>query len=186
MPQPKNLVGLRAPLMEKLIDLSPGTGEDDQDLTFQTRDAVAGSVSREVARLLDTRLPWPEERPDRLDERDDEEPEDLVDRETTVLRYGVADISHLCVRNNAERRQIERMITHAIRTFEPRLIDPSVTIHLREDGDTAQLEVSGEIRLGHSLEPLVFSMDAGVRVSGTLKRKANKAAARQKKSAPEE
>lgn len=171
MPQPKSLIGHRAPLLEKLIDLNPESAEDAQDLTFQTRDAVAASVTREIARIIDTRLPWPDERLDILDERADENPDDLVDRETTVVRYGVVDISHLCVRNTVERRKIERLMTEAIRRFEPRLIDPVVRIELRRLGDSAHLEISGFIRLGRALEPLTFSMDGGVRLGGTLKKK---------------
>lgn len=180
MAQPKSLVGLRAPLFERLIDLRPNSPEDAQELSFQTFDAVAASIRREVARILDTRLPWlPEddddEAADRLGDDDADHPV-TVDPRTTVLRYGLADLTHLCVGNTAERHQIERLIVDAIRTFEPRLEDPTVTVHPLPSGDGAHVEVGGLVRLGRSLEPLVFSLTSDLRVGGKLKRRLMRAA----------
>lgn len=179
MAQPKSLVGLRAPLFERLIDLRPASAEDAQELSFQTFEAVAASIRREVARILDTRLPWmPEDDDDGLGVGDDDGgPPVTVDPRTTVLRYGLPDLTHLCVGNNAERHQIERLLVDAIRTFEPRLEGPSVTIHPLPSGDGAHVEVGGLVRLGRSLEPLVFSLTSDLRVGGKLKRRLTRAAA---------
>lgn len=180
MTQPKSLVGQRAPLFERLIDLRPASPEDAQELSFQTFDAVAASIRREIARLLDTRLPWlPEEERD-TDEgapEDDEAEEGAptADLRTTVVRYGLPDLSHLCVSNNAERHQIERIILEAVRTFEPRLEEPTVAVQLLPSGG-AHVEIGGLVRLGRSLEPLVFSLATDLRIGGKLKRRMVKSA----------
>ncbi|SOE00400.1 type VI secretion system lysozyme-like protein [Caenispirillum bisanense] len=189
MPQPKSLVGLRAPLFERLIDLRPGSGEDAQDLSFQTHEAVAASIRREVARILDTRLPWlPEDDDDEAPPADDEAEEGMqpVDMRTTVVRYGLPDLSHLCVSNNSERHQIERLILEAVRTFEPRLEEPTVAVHLLPSGDGAHVEIGGMVRLGRSLEPLVFSLASDLRVGGKLKRRLVKAAAERQRRVEED
>lgn len=152
-----------------LTDLSPTTGEDDQDLRFQTSGAVIASIRRELARILDTRLPWPEAR-DTAPAPDDAGMGQPIPRDITVLRYGVPDLTHLCIRNHAERRQIERLIVAAIRYFEPRLEEPAVTVSLRAAGDQVNLEISGTVRLGRAMEPVQFSVASGLRIGGTLKR----------------
>lgn len=158
-----------------LTDLSPTTGEDDQDLRFQTAGAVIASIRRELARILDTRLPWPEAR-DTMPAPDDAGMGQPVPRDVTVLRYGVPDLTHLCIRNHAERRQIERLITEAIRNFEPRLEEPAVTVSLRAAGDQVHIDITGNIRLGRALEPVQFSVASGLRIGGTLKRSMMEAA----------
>lgn len=177
---PKSLVGLSAPLFEKLVDFhpnpdndpkrfgGPGVDVDDQDLRFQTRDAVIGSIRREVSRIIDTRIPWPSEaeRPDR------DGPEREVDLDATSIGFGVPDMTHLCVRSTADRRQIERLVTTAIRSFEPRLENPSVTVLVSAGGLGAAFEISGSVRLGRSLEPLVFEVAAGVQVGARARRDA--------------
>lgn len=184
MAQPKSLAGLPAPLFEKLTDLHPTTQDDDQDLVFQTKRAVEESIRRELERLLDTRLPWRTaeeiEAAETADiEVDDEESaHEPIDREATVLRYGIPDITHLCVRNTLDRFEIERMLTRAVRTFEPRLIDADVTIQLVGLMDAAHLTVSGAIRLGRALEPMSFSLGIDVRVGGAVKRELLEAADR--------
>jgi type VI secretion system protein ImpF len=175
--QPKSLTGRKAPLLEMLTDLSPASGEDDQDLRFQTSGAVTASIRRELARILDTRLPWPEERDEGL-APDDAGLGQPVSREVTVLRYGVPDLTHLCIRNHAERRQIERLLVEAIRNFEPRIEEPTVTIALQAAGDAVHVEVGGNVRLGRSMEPVLFTVASGLRVGGTLKHNMMEAAKR--------
>jgi len=169
MSQPKSLKGLAAPLFEKLTDLDPKSAVDDPDLRFQTREAVLGSIRREISRLIDTRLPWVSEKPARQPREDGT---GRVDTGRTVLRYGVPDMTHLCVRSLTDRRQIERTILEAIRTFETRLVDPSVTLHVRPLGDGARVEVTGDVRLGHALQPMSFSVDVGLQVLGRIRKRA--------------
>ncbi len=166
MHQPKSLKGLPAPLFEKLTDLEPNSSADNRDLRFQTREVALASIRREISRLIDTRLPW---QPDSQVQPDDAS---RVDVSRTVLRYGIPDMTHLCVRSTIDRRQIERAIAHAIRTYEPRLADPSVSLHVRPTGDAAHVEIRGDVDLGNSLEPLVFSVDVGLRVLGRIRRSA--------------
>ena len=178
MAQPRSLAGLPAPLFEKLIDLTPNSGEDDQDLVFQTRDAATRSILREIARLIDTRLPWTE-----ADEGARANSDATIDPDSTVMRFGVPDLTHLCIRNTADRRAIEQMVVEAIRRFEPRLIEPRVSIVMSAQADGGRLEVTGNVRLGRSLEPLAFDLDIDVRLEGETRNKLAAAAAKPVKPA---
>jgi type VI secretion system lysozyme-like protein len=171
MSQPKSLVGIPAPLFEKLTDLSPTNAEDDQDLIFQSRDALVASIKREVARILDTRLPWPELPADQS--RPQPADEDVYippDRNATVIGYGVPDLTHLCIRGISDRATIERRITEAIRAFEPRLVDPVVRIAMNKVLDGAHVEIQGAVRTRRALEPLRFIIDLGIRTGDQVKR----------------
>ncbi|WP_207482431.1 type VI secretion system baseplate subunit TssE [Arenibaculum pallidiluteum] len=166
MTQPKSLRGLAAPLFEKLTDLEPNSPVDERDLRFQTREVVLASIRREVSRLIDTRLPW------QANDGVRSEDASRVDISKTVLRYGVPDMTHLCVRSRADRRQIERAVVDAIRTYEPRLINPAASLHVRPGGDAAHVEISGDVAFGNSLEPLSFSVGVELKVLGRVRKAA--------------
>jgi len=153
--QPRSLVGSAAPLFEKLTDLAPGSAEDDQDLTFQSRDALIASIRRELSRVLDSRLPW----------RDD----GLTlpgGGPATVIGYGIPDLTHLCLRKTSDLAAIERMVIEAIRAFEPRLVDPLVRLVINAHQLHAYLEITGAIRTRRALEPLSFHLDITLRLGG--------------------
>ena len=160
MTQPRSLVGSAAPLFEKLTDLAPGSAEDDQDLTFQSRDALIASIRRELSRILDSRLPW----------RDDAPPLPGAGP-ATVIAYGIPDLTHLCLRKPSDRAAIERLVTEAIRAFEPRLLDPQAHLVITAHQDRAYLDITGAIRTRRALEPLSFHLDITLRLGDGARRK---------------
>lgn len=171
MSQPKSLVGLSAPLLEKLIDLSPNSADDDQDLAFQPRDAVAASIRREIARILDTRLPWRDRASEQAAAIPDERGEmQRPSRFQTVTSYGVADFTHLCVRSQRDRYDIERLILEAVRAFEPRLVNPTVTLVNRPGVGRVLIEIGGSVQVGRALEPLKFELESDVRLADSMKK----------------
>lgn len=157
MLQPKSQTGIPAPLFEKLTDLQPNSPQDDQDLWFQTVDAAAASIRREITRIFDTRLPWPGEYAEARAAAAASGWEG-GDRTKTVTSYGVPDLTHLSANSVADRRVMRRLLTEAIRNFEPRLVNPRVVVAADKKGTGLVAEVSGTIRLKRSLEPLTFSV----------------------------
>lgn len=153
MNQPKSPVAGGALLFEKLTDLTPG--DDDRDQAGRSEAAMRDSIRCELSRLLDSRLPWAPAAA--------EDPADW--RQSTVTAYGIPDLTHLCLRKMADRAAIERLITTAIRNFEPRLIDPEVRILASPHQDRARLQISGAMRGGRALEPLSFELDTRLRMS---------------------
>jgi type VI secretion system lysozyme-like protein len=158
--QPKFVVGASAPLFEKLTDLSPTTGVDDPDLKFQTRESLAASIRREVARIFDTRLPW---EPDEEDEAARRLPDAAA---ASVIRYGVADFTHLSVFNLQDRRLMEGALTEAIRRFEPRLQEPKVVLVPGNRPGWVHLEISGRMACQRTLEPVSFQLETAWRGAG--------------------
>ena len=160
MSHQKPRAGSAALLFEKLTDLAPGSSEDDPDAEIQTREAVMASIRRELSRVLDTRLPWT------LSPGGGAPMDDL----STVIAYGIPDLTHLCLRKQTDRAAIERQITEAITMFEPRLLAPQVRIVATPAQDRAHLDITGVMQFREVLEPLHFQIQTNLRMSDGGKR----------------
>jgi len=155
MNRQKPRAGNAALLFEKLTDLAPGSAEDDPETVIQTREALMASIRRELSRVLDTRLPWTRSPDDGTPEGDP----------STVVGYGIPDLTHLCLRKQTDRAAVERLITAAVTTFEPRLLTPQVRIVATPAQDRAHLEITGVMQFREVLEPLYFRIQTNLRIS---------------------
>lgn len=141
----KSTEGARALLFDRLVDLAPASQVEQQPLRVLTVDELRVSVQRELERLLNTRSPTP--------------PEELEEKEWTVLDWGLADYSGWYTRSAPSQQRLARLIERTIRAFEPRLVDPDVTVELTDPNDrTLQVWIEGSIKVGTLLEPVSFPL----------------------------
>lgn len=137
--------GARALLFDRLVDLDGTEKTEQQPLRVLTVEGLRDSVRRELQRLLNTRSPTL--------------PEELEGKEWTVLDWGLADYSGWYTRSVPSQTRLARMIERTIRAFEPRMLDPKVTVEEREGSDRGlSVVLEGTVRVGTLLEPVSFPL----------------------------
>jgi len=148
----KSTEGARALLFDRLVDFDPTEPVEQQPLRVLDTNGVRESVQRELGRLLNTRSPT--------------QPDELEGRAWTVLDWGLPDYSGWYTRSPPSHLRLSRLIEAAIRAFEPRMVDPKVSVEL-SDGNNRSLQVwiEGTIRIGTLLEPVSFPLALEARAS---------------------
>ena len=137
--------GARALLFDRLVDLDGAEKTEQQPLRVLTVEGLRDSVRRELQRLLNTRSPTL--------------PEELEGKEWTVLDWGLADYSGWYTRSAPSQTRLARLIERTIRAFEPRMLDPKVTVEEREGSDRGlSVVLEGTVRVGTLLEPVSFPL----------------------------
>jgi type VI secretion system lysozyme-like protein len=148
MTGPRSIDGAQSLLFEKLIDLDPKSSHDPQEFRVLGLDDLKASIKRELERLLDTRRSV-----GIGDEKITPPPE-------TVLDYGLPDWSTLSPTSGQDMEALARAARIAIRAFEPRLLDPVVTVVRPKDGvNRITLVIKGSVRLDTVVEPVSFPID---------------------------
>jgi type VI secretion system protein ImpF len=137
--------GGRALLFDRLTDHAPEKPVEEKPLRTLSADALRDSIRREVNRILNTRCTTP--------------PDVLAAREWTILDYGLPDYSGSYTRSTSDQSRLEAAMTRAILTFEPRLINPSVSVLPELAGErTLFFEIQGGMRIGTQIEPVSFPL----------------------------
>lgn len=142
--------GARALLFDRLVDARPSEPVERHPLRVLSVAEVRDSVRRELSRLLNTRSPTP--------------PEVLERRPWTVLDWGLPDYSGWYTRSAPSQERLARLIEATIEAFEPRVVDPVVTVERREGQDRGlTVWIAGSVRIGTLLEPVSFplALDSG-------------------------
>lgn len=150
MPAPDSKQPLKPSLLDRLTDLSPEEPAERWTGGYQLLSDLRDSIRRDLERLLNTRqrwLDWPSDAP---------EEREVID--TSVLAYGVRDVSGRNLASHAQRAAFLRSIESLIRAFEPRL--QQVRVQLRSAADpydrTLHFAIDGEVLAEPANEPLSF------------------------------
>lgn len=139
--------GARALLFERLEDGDPWSPEA-RPFRVHDRDGLRASVSRELARLLNTRCPV--------------DPARLAGRPRTVLEYGLPDWSPAHARDPAARKALENAARRAIEAYEPRLREVRVAAEPVPGRDRElQLVVHAVLAVDEGPEPVSFPLVLG-------------------------
>ncbi|WP_010299128.1 type VI secretion system baseplate subunit TssE [Candidatus Odyssella thessalonicensis] len=118
--EPKRKRGAPVPLFEKLIDEDRNNSDEIPPLRFYNQFELMQSIQRELGRILNTRANATKAEYDQLS----------IDKWNFALpqMYGLADFSQYDATNEGHHPHIALLCENAIRLFEPRLKNPSVTI----------------------------------------------------------
>lgn len=147
MAGPRPVSGGHALLFERLIDLEPGLREA-RPFILHDRVGLKASVRAELERLLSTRLSLP--------------PSQLVQRHRSTVDYGIPDGATISPADPDGRAVLASQITAAIEAFEPRLRQPAVRlVQSTERGDRLVAEISAELAIEDTLEPISFTIPLG-------------------------
>ena len=108
-------------IVDRLIDEAPQVSREPVPRRFQDLHELKQSVARDLKALLNTRR-----------ECQEELSEDYRETRSSVLMYGLPDLTSLSLLNGQDRDRIRRAVAQAIDQFEPRLkllrvaVEPSV------------------------------------------------------------
>jgi len=144
---PRQVEAARPLLFERLTGIA-GESDDDhlEEGAYYDRDELIASIERELGALFNTRAPVAAEV--------------LAQRKRTTIDYGIPDLSHYAPGDPAAREALARDLLGAIAAFEPRLIQPRVTVlphPTRERLLVAAIE--GNIRLDTIVEHVSFRIE---------------------------
>ncbi len=136
----------KLPLLDRLIDDSPGDERDPPMSAGEALTALRMSVRRDLEALLNARRRWRSW------------PAELKELDTSPIGYGIPDFTSGAM-NEAGRRELLRAEVEAtIRRFEPRMV--TVKVSLIENADkldaTLRLRIDGLLHADPAPEPVAF------------------------------
>lgn len=135
-------VRVTASLLDRLIDHDPRSPRDAPTSRAESVRELKRGVQRDLEWLLNSRNPNPD-----LDAA-------FTEVWQSVLTYGLPDFT---VANDVER--LKHHIQSAIRTFEPRLLNPTVTLLDGPDaGKTMQIRIDARLVMDPAPEPVSFDV----------------------------
>jgi len=138
---PEFIAGAAVPLFDRFEEV------DDcrvaEPYRVQDLSLLLESIQKEIANLLNTRLPdagW--------------EPVSLPQ---TILDYGLPSFSHLCSGSPSDSNQLRQVITAKIAAFEPRLQNPVLELQ-RDSNDASGMigTLRGCVRIDNVNQPVCF------------------------------
>jgi|ERR1700752_390430 len=143
MAQPKPIIGARALLFDRLVDVPDW--DQEQHLRILNREQLKASVRRELGRLLNTRCSIPLHQ--------------FGEEERSVINYGIPDFSSLSPHNADDHVLIASIVGQTIAAFEPRLRHVRVEVEPAFVGESALwLNINAELVVGLFAEPVSFPL----------------------------
>jgi type VI secretion system protein ImpF len=111
-------------------------------------EGLRDSVLQQLRELLNTRVPL--------------DIDTLEGRERTTIDYGIPDLSAFPLGNNDAMARLAGHIARTISLYEPRLCVSDVTLEpLVGKRDALVVQVSGSIKVGTIVEPVLFAIAVG-------------------------
>ena len=138
-------IGTRPSVLDRLIDLEPQSSREALHSNYGSLDDVKNAVRRDLEWLLNTRrmvsgLGG-----------------DLQELKRSVVNYGIPDITGVDIENKIVGKSLRNDIEEAIRTFEPRFLDVSVTMEPTSPTDRQiRLRIEAKLDVDPVPEPMVF------------------------------
>lgn len=107
-------IGVRASLIDRLIDNDPSVSREIHPFRTLSRKELRASVARDLLWLLNTRTSIPESL--------------FLGKELTVIDYGIPDFGKSSPANPDDHEFLVKTITKAVSAFEPRLRNVRVSV----------------------------------------------------------
>ena len=145
MARPKGDGPITLSVLDRLIDLDPKRSEELPLSRSQSLREFKANVCRDLEWLFNSRQPL-------------ETPEIGKLLRNSVYAYGLPDITSMSISNMRDRKRLSQAMEEAVRSFEPRILNPRVTMATTEDGKVQRLRfiIEGLLRVDPSPEPVSF------------------------------
>lgn len=112
----------------------------------QSAEQVKAAVARDIEALLNASPSY-----------DEQELADLPLVGTSIVGFGLVDITSLSMASEADRQRLVRSVEKCLADHEPRLRGVTVTVHPHsETGDRLVLSIRGQLVLKPNSEPVAF------------------------------
>jgi type VI secretion system protein ImpF len=140
-------------VLDRLIDREPKTSSEAPLTRSQSVRIMKAAVQRDLEWLLNTRRIFQE--PD----------EGLKEVNRSVYVYGLPDFTTYAIASPADRAKLIRQLVTAIKTFEPRLLNPRLVPVEKDTGGIQQLHfrIEGLLAMDPAPEPVSFDTVVEVR-----------------------
>ena len=141
---------IRQSVLDRLIDLERGAKSDPPSTWGQSVRQLKATLCRDLEWLLNTRRPLVEP------------PPGCENLESSLLVYGISDISSLSRENLEQHAKLVKEVERAVSTFEPRLANVKVSVASAEKGAEGgpirelHFVVEGLLRIDPEPEQVVF------------------------------
>lgn len=132
-------------VLDRLIDLDPKRSEELPLNRSQSFREFKASVCRDLEWLFNSRQPL-------------ETPELGKLLKSSVYAYGLPDITSMSVSSMRDRKKLTAAMEEAVKLFEPRILNPRITMAVTEEGKIQRLRfiIEGLLRVDPSPEPVSF------------------------------
>jgi type VI secretion system protein ImpF len=140
MPRPETNINVTPSLIDRLIDLDPGTLSDPPSTRSQSVRQLKLALRRDLEWLLNTR---------RIPE---EAPEAYVQVRHSLYNYGLPDLTSLALNSPRDKSRLLRMIELTLAEFEPRLT--GVRVRAVDDGNGAPRVLRFQIEALLKMDPV--------------------------------
>jgi len=145
MARPRGDGPITLSVLDRLIDLDPKRSEELPLSRSQSLREFKANVCRDLEWLFNSRQPL-------------ETPQLTKLLRNSVYSYGLPDITSMSASSIRDRKRLSQSLEEAIRIFEPRILNPRVTLATTEDGKVMRLRfvIEGLLRVDPSPEPVSF------------------------------
>lgn len=127
---------LQPSLLDRLTDEEPGKQSESRERRVMSMQQLRQAVLRDLNWLLNA-----------SSRKMGDEISEMPLAASSVLNYGIPDLTGLS-QSGIAAEQIERMVTAAIRNFEPRILRAGLAVRMlrgREEHNTLSLRITGEL-----------------------------------------
>ena len=145
MPRGKGDGPITLSVLDRLVDADPKRSQELPLNRSQSLREFKASVCRDLEWLFNSRQPL-------------EAPEVSKTLRNSLFCYGLPDITSLSVSSMRDRKRLSQALEEAVRAFEPRILNPRVTLASTEVGKVQRLRfiIEGLLRVDPSPEPISF------------------------------
>jgi type VI secretion system protein ImpF len=132
-------------VLDRLIDDEPQISREPPASRQKTLQQLKQSVRRDLEWLLNSRRSI------------EALPDDLREVSSSVAAFGLPDFSAFSVKNPSDQNRMRRSIEEAIRLFEPRMMDVTVTLEPARDAERrVRFRIDANLRVEPAPEPVTF------------------------------
>jgi type VI secretion system protein ImpF len=132
-------------VLDRLIDLEPRMSSEPANSNYGSLDDVKNAVRRDLEWLLNTR------------QMVTGLTGELQELKKSVVKYGIPDLTGVNIENKSESSSLRSRIEDAIRTFEPRFLDVTVTMEpISRTDKQIRLRIDARLDVDPVPEPMVF------------------------------
>jgi type VI secretion system protein ImpF len=140
-----NEIRITPSVLDRLIDYEPELSQEPLMSRSKSLRQLKQSVKRDLECLLNTRKVAVEL------------PADLKEINSSLAAYGLPDFTAVNVKSSLDQDRMRRELETAIRTFEPRLEDVTVSLEpMRETERALHFRIDARLRVEPAPEPIMF------------------------------
>src|SRR5271165_6555243 len=142
-----NQRGVAMSLLDRLIDLEPDSKREAHSNPWDEERDLKDSLCRDLTAVLNTRR------------AEEDFPASYEEATNSLLSFGVADFTAHDLKGGADQERLRLSMERAIRRFEPRLTDVTVTMEPPDPlRPVLQFQIAAMLRIQPASEPVLFDV----------------------------